>query len=1196
MKYRLQDLIDIDHFQTLQDRLNEIYSFPSSIIDNEGNILTATAWQDICTDFHRKNKECEKACIESDRYILSHLHEANPAVSYRCPHGLVDNATPIIIDGVHYGNFFTGQFFLEKPDLEFFRERAKRYGFNEEAYLEAVRKVPIWTKEQLNSYLFFIKGLIAVIAESGLKKLKEIEARKKIEESEERSNTILRRMREGFWVANKEGGQIVDVNEAMCRMLGYTRDEMLHMSVADVEANDTPEVIAIRIQEIMKSGSALFESRFRRKDGTVLDVEVSITYLPNQELLFGFHRDITGRRRVEEKLRDQEKVLSDILEDTLSGYWDWNIQEKTEYLSPAFKKMFGYQDHELSNEPETWQKLIFQEDLPSVLKTFQRHVESHGREPYYNQVRYHHKDGSTVWVICAGRVIEWADDGSPIRMVGCHVDITERRKAEESLRESETIFSAFLEHCPIFVFFKDRNIRALRLSRNYEQMLRMPLEQALGKTMDELFPSDLSKSMIADDLRVLKEGRRVVVVEELGGRVYETTKFPILKDGIPFMLAGFTVDITERKRNEKEREELQVQLASAVEMARLGPWEYDVDKDLFTFNDHFYKIFRTTAKEVGGYTMSSAEYAKRFVHPDDIAVVAEEVRNSIKATDPNLRQKVEHRILYSDGKVGYLDVNIFLVKDSVGRTIKTYGINQDITERKLAELALENLLSRQDALLAAIPDIIMEVDVRKVYTWANQAGFEFFGEDVIGREASYYFEGEQETYGLVKPLFNGHDDVIYLESWQRRKDGEIRLLAWWCRVLKDEVGNVTGALSSARDITERKRAEEEKEKLQAQLLQAQKMESVGRLAGGVAHDFNNMLGIIIGNAEMAAMQVDPYGPVHLGLQEILKAGHRSADTVRQLLAFARKQTIAPKVLDLNDTVEGMLKMLRRLVGEDIDLQWEPGKHLSKVKIDPSQINQILANLVVNARDAISGVGKIMIETSNAVFNEDYCKEHKGFFPGQYVLLAVSDTGSGMSGEVMEHIFDPFFTTKEVGKGTGLGLPMVYGVMKQNNGFINVYSELGHGTTFRLYFPNCEGEGLVNQEKAGAAIPEGTETVLIAEDELPLLNIARTILTNQGYTVLAARTPTEALSLAREHKGKIHLLVTDVVMPEMNGRALSETLHVDHPGMKSLFMSGYTADVVAHHGVLDEGVDFIEKPFSPSALAKRVREVLDRPKS
>jgi PAS domain S-box-containing protein len=390
----------------------------------------------------------------------------------------------------------------------------------------------------------------------------------------------------------------------------------------------------------------------------------------------------------------------------------------------------------------------------------------------------------------------------------------------------------------------------------------------------------------------------------------------------------------------------------------------------------------------------------------------------------------------------------------------------------------------------------------------------------------------------------------------------------------------------------RKQAEEEQIKLQSQLVQAQKMESVGRLAGGVAHDFNNMLAVILGYTEIAMDQVNTAQPLFAALREIRKAAERSADLTRQLLAFARKQTIAPRVLDLNETVDGMLKMLRRLIGEDIDLVWKPGRNLGPVKVDPSQIDQLLANLCVNARDAILGVGRVTIETDAAAFDEAYCADHAGFVPGEYVLLAVSDNGCGMDQETLGHLFEPFFTTKSVGKGTGLGLATVYGMVQQNNGFVNVYSEPGQGTTFRVYLPRHSAKTAPLSEKApGRSAERGHETILLVEDEPAILKMATMMLDRLGYTVVGAKTPGEAVRLAEAHAGGIHLLVTDVVMPEMNGRDLAKHLLSLHPNLKCLFMSGYTADVIANQGVLAAGVQFIQKPFSLKDLAAKLRQVL-----
>ena len=451
-----------------------------------------------------------------------------------------------------------------------------------------------------------------------------------------------------------------------------------------------------------------------------------------------------------------------------------------------------------------------------------------------------------------------------------------------------------------------------------------------------------------------------------------------------------------------------------------------------------------------------------------------------------------------------------------------------------------------------------------------------------------YFAPEERESNI---LGMGQEEIeIYR---MRRKDGSEIWVEDHGHYVHDEQGRVLYHDGILRDITERKQTEQEQEKMLAQLTQAQKMESVGRLAGGVAHDFNNMLGVILGHAEMALMQLDPELPLHSDLKEIQRAANRSANLTRQLLAFARKQTIAPKVLDLNETMAGMLSMLRRLVGENISLVWIPGAEVWPVRMDPSQIDQILANLCVNARDAIADVGKLTIETGNSTFDADFCAKHAGFVPGEYIRLAVSDSGHGMDKQTLTHIFEPFFTTKGVGEGTGLGLATIYGIVKQNNGLVNVYSEPGLGTTFNIYLPrHLSKTGQVPEKGPSDPAVRGHETILLVEDEPAILNMITMMLGRLGYTVVAAGTADEAMRLAREYAGEIHLLLTDVVMPEMNGRDLAEKMLTIYPHLKCLFMSGYTANVIAHHGVLDEGVYFIQKPFSVNVLSAKVREVLE----
>ena len=377
-------------------------------------------------------------------------------------------------------------------------------------------------------------------------------------------------------------------------------------------------------------------------------------------------------------------------------------------------------------------------------------------------------------------------------------------------------------------------------------------------------------------------------------------------------------------------------------------------------------------------------------------------------------------------------------------------------------------------------------------------------------------------------------------------------------------------LHYAFDITKNKQADAERENLQLQLVQAQKMESVGRLAGGIAHDYNNMLSVIMGCAEMALSRVSPGDELHTDLTEIYAAASHSADITHQLLAFARKQTISPKVIDLNALVESILTMLRQLLGEAIDLHWHPGKQVWHVEMDPVQVEQILANLCSNAKDAISGVGKVTIETENAIFNEDYCRSHAGFVPGGYVLLAVSDNGYGMDAEVLNNVFEPFFSTKGLVEGKGLGLATVYGIVKQNNGFINIATELGKGTTFQIYMPRYASLPIQKEKANGELFPKRhLATVLLVEDEPAILRMGESMLRRLGYRVLAAATPIQAMDLAKTNREDIDLLISDVVMPGMNGLELAKKLSEACLGMKTLFMSGYAADVIADYGVLEK---------------------------
>ncbi|MBN1771962.1 MAG: response regulator, partial [Deltaproteobacteria bacterium] len=435
-------------------------------------------------------------------------------------------------------------------------------------------------------------------------------------------------------------------------------------------------------------------------------------------------------------------------------------------------------------------------------------------------------------------------------------------------------------------------------------------------------------------------------------------------------------------------------------------------------------------------------------------------------------------------------------------------------------------------------------------------------------------------------------ESLAFEVEHYHKDGHTFFLDVCCRVI--DLGGKPHYVGFHQDVTPRKRAEAERIELHARLRQAEKMEAVGRLAGGVAHDFNNMLGVILGNADLALAQVEPATPLAADLREIRRAAERSAELTRQLLSFARKQTIIPAVLDPNEVVGGVLTMLRRLVGENIDLVWVPGAAIGSVYMDPTQVHRILVNLCVNARDAIADAGRITVETASRHLDAAACAGRADAVVGEYVVLSVRDDGCGMDRTTVDRMFEPFFTTKELGRGTGLGLSTVDGIVRQNGGHITVDSAPGRGTTVRVHLPVHAPGVATTTTAATATARRGGETILLVEDEPSLLRLTARMLEELGYRVLPAALPGEAMLLVRRHPGPIHLLLTDVVMPEMNGRDLARNLRAFFPDLRCLFMSGYATNVIAPEGVLAEGTRLLQKPFAREELAAAVRRALDEP--
>jgi len=622
-------------------------------------------------------------------------------------------------------------------------------------------------------------------------------------------------------------------------------------------------------------------------------------------------------------------------------------------------------------------------------------------------------------------------------------------------------------------------------------------------------------------------------------------------------------------------------LRLALASANIGLWDWNLKTGEIWFSPEWKRQIGYDDHEIAN---RYEEWESR-IHSEDRPYILAEIDACLKGRRPEFQ--TEFRLRHKDGEYRWIAASGGLISGADQNSRRFMGCHMDITERKRAEAERERLM----AAIEGAGEIVFITDADGAIQYVNPAFESVTGytrEEVLGQTPRILKSGKQDL-SFYQNLW---DTISSGQTWKgqivnKRKNEELYTEDATISPVCDAAGRVVNYVAVKRDITEHLR-------LEAQLFQAQKMESVGRLAGGVAHDYNNMLSVILGYTELAMGRVDPADPLRKDLQEILKAARRSTNITRQLLAFARKQTIAPKVLDLNEMVEGMLKMLRRLIGEDIDLAWLPATDLGLVKMDPTQIDQILANLCLNARDAIEGVGKITISTRNIQCDDVFCAQHAGFVPGKFALLAVSDDGCGMDKETLDKIFEPFFTTKEAGRGTGLGLATVYGIVSQNNGHITVYSEPGQGTTFNIYLPHHAGEAKDMKEERVAEIPKGKgETILVVEDEVSILQLTNIILDGLGYNVLTAKTPVEAMDLAKAHAEALDLMITDVVLPEMNGRDLANQLKALYPEIKTLFMSGYTADAVAHRGILEEGVSFISKPFSTREFAGKVREVLDK---
>ncbi len=1035
--------------------------------------------------------------------------------------------------------------------------------------------------------------LLAMIVLLSQSRRRLLEHQKSLRESEDRYKRITETITDYVFTVRIENGKVVSTKHGPgCQAVtGYREDELEQdpfLWLNMVPPEDREQVIKqTQLATLGKQIKPLIH-RIVRKDGKVRWVENTPVYQrDNTGVLLsydGLVHDITESKLADEAIKESHTGLLEIFDciDEPVYVADTATYELI-FTNRTLEAVFGTPSNQKCYEH------LQNRNSPCPFCTNEKILGEYLGRSYVWEFQ---NEANKRWYKCIDKAISWPD-GRLVRYEMA-VDITERKQAEEALQKSRDLLNTTQNLAKVGGWEWDIERKSLTGTDETYRILGLDAKKIVAGSQ-ELIKASIS-CFDPQDQPIMKSAFQLCITEGIpynlefpitntqGRHVWiQTMAQPVYEDGQIVKIVGNIVDITERKQAEEKLRESEKRFHLLADLAPVGIAISDVNDKILFLSSKFIEMFGYDQND-----LPSIDIWWDLAYPDP--TLREQAREAWKKSVVMMRQSRkemlprERSIIRKDGKELQVEVRSASSGDLV------FVVFTDITDRKKAE---ETLLRTQFAMDRA-SDNIMWVDGEANIIYANDAACLSLGytrEELLRKRI---FDIDPD---FTREHWRPHVEelrrmgALRFESRHQAKDGRIFPVEVTGNYL--EFGGRFYSCAFDRDISELKRAEEERQRLQEHLNQAQKMESVGRLAGGVAHDFNNMLGVILGHTGMALDQVDPSQPIFTNLKEIQEAAERSADLTRQLLAFARKQTAVPKVLDLNETVEGMLNMLRRLIGEDIDLAWRPGKKLGLVKVDPSQIDQILANLCVNARDAIGGTGMVTIETGTATFDEAYCAEYTGFVPGDYTMLAVSDNGCGMDKQTLEKIFEPFYTTKPTGKGTGLGLATVYGIVKQNDGFINVVSEPWSGTTFKVFFPqHTVKDTPLPMEASVKPVITGNETILLVEDESMILDMTKTMLEYQGYTVLTAATPGEAIHLAESYTSRIDLLMTDVVMPEMNGRDLAKNLVARRPNLKCLFTSGYTANVIAHHGVLDEGVHFIQKPFNMMILTTKVRDVLD----
>ncbi|MDB5390320.1 MAG: Blue-light-activated protein [Planctomycetaceae bacterium] len=899
------------------------------------------------------------------------------------------------------------------------------------------------------------------------------------------------------------------------------------------------------------------------------------------------HKEFTARKIGEESLQESTRrfrALADAIPQIVwtaapdGGLTSLNAKAE-EYTGLGIENLTGW----------SWEQVIHPDDLPQTLQHWGETLRLGIPRDIEFRIRRH--DGQYRWHITRQVPIRGPEEAI-VAWYGTCTDIEDLKRTQETLLNQRTLLRTLIDSIPEVIFSKDAAGRYSLCNRELLAFTGHSTENELvGKTVFEVFAGNHAQSAHADDMRVILHGETILNREELardasGRETWRLVNKAPLRDhtGAIVGLVGISRDIQKRKENDQLLMESRERLNLALAAAQMGTWDWDLRTNQVVRSPESLMI-------LGGESFQwDYDEFLRLIHPDDVESVQAALHRTIKE---QVGFTMEFRIVRMDGAIRWVQDIGRTHCDETGRPVRMTGVIQDITQRKLAEDTVRQSKEMLRLVLDNIPQGVFWKDRESRYLGCNQVVARAMGlaspdainglsnEDMpsITREQDEYFKRKDREVMESDSALHHILETITLEN------GKTIWLDTNKVPMHDPQGRVIGILGTWEDITERKR-------LEAQFQQAQKMEAVGRLAGGIAHDFNNLLTIIMGYSELVLEGLASGDPQRDWVLSIRDAGERAARLTQQLLAFSRKTIIEPKLVDLNELVAKSVKLFRRVIGEDIFLTVVPAPQLPLIRADLGQLEQVIMNLVVNARDAMPTGGRITIETRSVELEMNDISLYPDSKPGRYVRLTITDTGSGMSEELKSKIFEPFFTTKGVGKGTGLGLAVVDGVIKQCDGFVGVESIVGHGTSFHVLFPISEEAKAEPESEHAKFFGRGTETILLVEDEAEVRALAKITLEAQGFKVLVAGNGVAALQLLKDQPEQIHLLLTDVVMPEMAGRQLAESMRILQPGIRILYMSGYTDDAIVHHGIVQATDAFIQKPFTPLGLARKARSVLD----